>query len=163
MSPADVIALRKPKPLRPHHRRRPKAVAGEVELFRKLDRWRVPYDYEPIFFPLEFDEKTGDIREGFQPDGLLRATRRHSECFIEVGLGGWSCSQRVLVDQVGYQRMLREKQRRIQKLLDYYGLRTVLIDGPLYDRIVNLPGGRQQLYAAIDAAFASNLEAARAA
>jgi hypothetical protein len=163
MSPADVIALRKPKLLRPHPRRRPKAVAGEVELFRKLDRWRIPYDYESIFFPLEFHQETGEIREGFQPDGLLRATRRHLECFIEVGLGGWSCSERRLVDQVGYQRMLKEKRRRIQKLLDYYGLRTVLIDGPLYDRIVNLPGGRQQLYAAIDAVFAPIPEVASVA
>lgn len=51
----------------------------EAEFARLLDFYRIPWDYEPVTFPLEMDDQ-GGLVEAFTPDFYLPS----SDLFVEL-------------------------------------------------------------------------------
>lgn len=51
----------------------------EAEFARLLDFYRIPWDYEPVTFPLEIDDQ-GGLVEAFTPDFYLPS----SDLFVEL-------------------------------------------------------------------------------
>lgn len=81
----------------------PKAFAHpiEAEFARLLDFYRIPWDYEPVTFPLQIDGQ-GQLIEAFTPDFYLPS----SDLFVE------------LTTQV--QSNITEKHRKLRLARDLY-------------------------------------------